>query len=124
MVIYGSVYMCRKCGFTGSRKLIKLARKCDKPTTRGQGNLDAYAVGKPPAGHKGWPYKRVHLCDNIVVNNVQTQVDRMHKKYKNEYEKKEKYVYEAEDDSAFEEDSQNIEYEPVACSSGSESDSD
>ena len=116
--------MCKKCGFTGSRKLIKLAKKCEKPTTRGQCNLDAYAAGKAPAGYKGWPYKRVHLRENIVVNNLQSQVDRMHKKYRNEYEQKDKYVYNAEDDSAFEEDSNDIEYEPVACSSRSESDSE
>ena len=48
----------------------------------------------------------------------------MHKKYKNEYEQMEKYVYEVEDDSAFEEDSQDIEYEPEVCSSESDSDSD
>ena len=48
----------------------------------------------------------------------------MHNKYKNEYEKQDKYVYEVEDDSAFEEDSNDIENEPAAGSSRSESDSE
>ena len=72
--------MCTKCGGTGSRKLIKLARQCEPPTDRGQQNIDAYAAGTAPAGYKGWPYTRVHLQENIAVNNVQTLVDRTHKK--------------------------------------------
>lgn len=71
--------MCTECGGTGSRKLIKLPGGCKKPTVQGQYNIDAYAAGTAPAGYKGWPYKRVHLSENVLVNNVQTLVDRMHK---------------------------------------------
>jgi len=93
MKIYGGIYMWTQCGATGSRKLIKLARPCEAPTSRGQQNLDAYAAGNAPAGYKGWPYKRIHLQENIAANNVQILVDRMHKKYKNEYERQDTHIY-------------------------------
>jgi len=102
MKIYGGVFMCIRCGGTGSRKLIKLARPCETPTVRGQQNVDAYAAGTAPAGYKGWPYKNVHLQENIAYNNVQTLVDRMHKKYKHQYEKQETYDIDA--DSAFDDE--------------------
>ena len=82
MVIYGGIYMCTKCGSTGSRKLMQLSRECKPPKTRGQQNIDAYAAGTSPAGYNNWPYKRVHLDENIAVNNVQTLVDRMHNNIK------------------------------------------
>ena len=91
----------------------------------GQHNIDAYAAGKPLAGYKGWPYARVHLQENIAVNNVQTLVDRMHKKYKHEYEKQDTHI-DVDNDSAFDEDpNQTDEYMPsVGSSGGSESESD
>jgi len=128
MKIYGGVYMCTRCGGTGSRKLIKLARPCEAPTYRGQQNIDAYAAGTAPAGYKGWPYKKIHLQENISVNNVQTLVDRMHKKYKNEYEKP--YVYDADDDSAFDDEPDHTDHtveeaeDLPPATGGSESESD
>lgn len=116
--------MCIKCGGTGSRKLIKLARKCAAPTSRGQYDIDAYAAGTAPDGYKGWPYKRVHLQKNTAVNNVQTFVDRMHRKYKHEYEQQETYI-DVENDSAFDGDPNQIEeYIPAIGTSGSELESD
>ena len=117
--------MCILCGGTGSRKLVKLARPCEAPTNPGKHNIDAYAAGKPPAGYKGWPYKKVHLQENIAVNNVQTHVDRMHKKYKHEYEKQE--TYDADADSAFEEgpdQSDEVAEDLQPVTGGSESESD
>ena len=117
--------MCTKCGGTGSRKLIKLAKPCEHPTSRGQQNIDAYAAGSAPAGYKGWPYTRIHLQENIAVNNVQTLVDRMHKKYKNEYEKQDTYI-DVDDDSAYDDGpNQTDEYmSSIGSSGGSESESD
>ena len=95
------------------------------PKTREQQNIGAYAAGTTPAGYKNWPYKRVHLDENIAVNNVQTLVDRMHKKYKNEYDKQNTHVYDADNDSAFDEDPEEMaQYEREECVSGSESESD
>jgi len=73
--------MCIKCGATGSRKLVKLAKDCKRPTQAGKINRDAYAAGKPLVGYEGWPYKRVHHNDNIVINNIQLQLDRIRKAY-------------------------------------------
>ena len=118
--------MCTRCGGTGSRKLIKLARPCEAPTSRGQQNIDAYAAGTAPAGYKGWPYKRVHLQDNIALNNVQTLIDRMHKKYKNEHEKHETYdvdaglAFDDEGPNPTDEEAENLPLAP----GGSESESD
>ena len=77
--------MCTKCGATGSRKLVKLARECERPTAAGKINIDAYAAGKPPPGYDGWPYKRIHHNDNIIINNIQMQIDRIHKAYEQQY---------------------------------------
>jgi len=81
VVIYGGIYLCVKCGATGSRKLVKLARECKHPTQAGKINRDAYAAGRPLPRYEGWPYKRVHHDDNIVINNFQMQLDRIQKVY-------------------------------------------
>jgi len=77
--------LCIKCGATGSRKLVKLAKECKRPTQAGKCNRDAYAAGRPLAGYEGWPYKRVHHNDNIVINNIQLQLDRIQKAYEQQY---------------------------------------
>ena len=75
----GGVYMCTTCGATASKKLEKLARPCQEPTTHGKYNRDAYKAGKPPAGFPKWPYKQIHLRENVIVNNVQLQIDQLHR---------------------------------------------
>lgn len=77
--------MCLKCGATGSRKLVKLARECKRPTAAGKINIEAYAKGRPPPGYDGWPYKRIHCNDNIIINNIQMQIDRIRKAYEQQY---------------------------------------
>ena len=77
--------MCIKCGATGSRKLVKLAKECKRPTAAGKCNIDAYAAEKPLTGYEGWPYKRIHHDDNIIINNIQMQIDRIHKAYEQQY---------------------------------------
>jgi len=72
--------MCTTCGATASKKLEKLARPCEKPTSHGKHNRDAYLAGKSPAGFPKWPYTRIHLRENVIVNNVQLQVDQLHRK--------------------------------------------
>ena len=72
--------MCTSCGGTAAKKLVKLARPCVKPTAHGKTNRDAYIVGKPPVGFPNWPYKHIHLRENVIVNNVQLQVDELHRK--------------------------------------------
>jgi len=125
MVIYREIYMCTKCGSTGSRKLINFFRECMPPKTRGQQNIDTYAAGTAPAGYNNWSYKCVHLDENSAVNNVQTLVDRMREKYKNEYDQQNTHVYDADNDSAFDEDPEEMaQYVPEVCVSGSESESD
>jgi len=85
VVVYGGIYMCTKCGATGSRKLVKLARECKRPTAAGKINRDAYADGRPLPKYDGWPYKRIHLDDNIIINNIQMQIDRIQKAYEQQY---------------------------------------
>jgi len=77
--------MCIKCGATGSRKLVKLARECKRPTAAGKINIDAYAEGRPLPKYEGWPYKRIHHDDNIIINNIQMQIDRIQKAYEQQY---------------------------------------
>ena len=84
--LYGGIYMCTSCGGTGSRKLIKLNRKCKKPTQKGKANINAYKVGKAPAGYPGWPYKRVHLMENEILNNIQHKVNQTRREYAHQYE--------------------------------------
>ena len=79
IIIYGGVYMCTTCGATASKKLEKLARPCQNPTSHGKHNRDAYKARKPPAGFPKWPYKQIHLRENVIVNNVQLQVDQLHR---------------------------------------------
>ena len=71
--------MCISCGATASKKLEKLARACTKPTSHGKHNRDAYIAGKPPAGFPKWPYTQIHLRENVIVNNVQLQIDQLHR---------------------------------------------
>jgi len=85
VVIYGSIYMCTKCGATGARKLVKLARECKLLRSAGKCNIDAYAAGKALTGYEGWPYKRIHHNDNIIINNIQLQLDRIRKAYEQQY---------------------------------------
>ena len=81
--------VCTRCGGTGSRKFVKLSKECISPTTRGQYNIEAYAGGEAPAGYKDWPYKRVHLNENIVISNVRILSDKMNlKMQKNSINKK------------------------------------
>jgi len=72
--------MCTSCGATASKKLEKLARPCVKPTSHGKHNRDAYLAGKPPAGFPEWPYAKIHLRENVIVNNIQLQIDQLHRK--------------------------------------------
>ena len=51
------------------KKLEKLARPCVRPTSHGKYNRDAYIAGKPPSGFPEWPYKQIHLIENVIVNN-------------------------------------------------------
>ena len=77
--MHGGVYICTKCGATAAKKPIKLAKTCVQPTSHGKYNKEAYLDGKAPAGFPGWPYKMIHLRENGVVNNVQYQVDQLHR---------------------------------------------
>jgi len=77
--IWWCIYICTRCGATASKKLEKLARPCQEPTSHGKHNRDAYKAGKPPAGFPKWPYKQIHLRENVIVNNLQLQVDQMHR---------------------------------------------
>jgi len=43
-------------------------------------NRDAYLAGKPPAGFPKWPYTKIHLRENVIVNNLQLQIDQLHRK--------------------------------------------
>ena len=79
IIIYGGVYMCISCGATAFKKLEKLALPCAKPTSHGKHNRDAYKAGKPPAGFPKWPYTKIHLRENVIVNNIQLQVDQLHR---------------------------------------------
>jgi len=45
----------------------------------GKINRDAYKAGKPPVGFPKWPYKNIHLRENVIVNNVQLQIDQLHR---------------------------------------------
>jgi len=71
--------MCIKCGATASKKLEKLAQECKEPTAHGKHNRDAYIAGKPPRGFPKWPYKQIHLRENVIVNNIQLRVDQLHR---------------------------------------------
>lgn len=75
--LYGGVYICTSCGATAAKKLIKLSRPCVKQTSHGKYNRDAYRDGKAPAGFPDWPYKQIHLRENVIVNNVQFQIDQL-----------------------------------------------
>ena len=56
------------------------------PSTSGEKNVNAYEQGGPPRGFPGWPYKKVHLMDTVIRQNVQLQVDQLHRKYTNQHE--------------------------------------
>ena len=71
--------MCISCCATAAKKLEKLARPCVRPSAHGKYNRDAYIAGKPPAGFPEWPYKQIHLRENVIVNNVQLQIDQLHR---------------------------------------------
>jgi len=71
--------MCVTCGATASKKLEKLARPCTKPISHGKYNIDAYIAGRPPAGFPKWPYKHRHLRENVVLNNIQLQINQLHR---------------------------------------------
>ena len=121
-IIYGGVYLCIKCGATASKKLIKLARPSEKPTTHGKYNKDAYIKGNAPAGFPGWPYTKTHLRENVIVNNVQYQVDQLYRQTLRQI-----YVPPNRDDAVqVEEVDQNgpsdVEVEPYEGSSSSDSD--
>ncbi len=36
-------------------------------------------AGKPPAGFPKWPYAQIHLRENVIVNNIQLQIDQLHR---------------------------------------------
>ena len=73
--------MCKVCGASASHKMVKLCQPCTRPTAHGKYNIKAYANGKPPRGFPGWPYKEVHLMDNVVVSHVQKQLNAIQKTY-------------------------------------------
>jgi len=80
IIVYGGVCMCTDCGATASKKHEKLARPCEQPTSHGKHNRDAYKAGNPPAGFPKWPYMKIHLRENVIVNSIQLQIDQMHRK--------------------------------------------
>jgi len=79
ITLYGGVYMCTTCGATASKKLEKLAIPCAKPTAHGKINTEAYIAGNPPTGFPKWPYEHIHLRENVIVNNIQLQIDQLHR---------------------------------------------
>ena len=40
---------------------------------------------RKPSGTIGGPYKCIHLDDNIIINNIQMQIDRIQKAYEQQY---------------------------------------
>ena len=71
--------MCTSYGAMASKKLEKLARPCQEPPSHGKHNRDAYKAGNPPSGLPKWPYKQIHLRENVIVNNIQLQVYQLHR---------------------------------------------
>ena len=33
----------------------------------------------PPSGFPEWPYTKIHLRENVIVNNIQLQIDQLHR---------------------------------------------
>jgi len=84
--LYGGIYLCKKCGNTSAKKLIKLQDPCEKPKAHGKYNLNAYKNGTKPRGFPKWPFSSVHMMDTVIYNNMQLKVYAMHRKYAHRYE--------------------------------------
>ena len=50
-------------------------------TNHGKFNINAYAAGTKPAGFPDWPYKKMHLMENVLVNNTQHKINQMQRAY-------------------------------------------
>ena len=84
--LYGGIYLCRKCGNTSAKKLIKLQDPCERAKAHGKYNLNAYKNGTKPRGFPKWPFSSVHMMDTVIYNNMQLKVNAMHRKYAHQYE--------------------------------------
>ena len=69
---------------------MELSVQCDIETcahfSHGAHNPKAHSKGEAPSGFPNWPYKRVHLMDNVLVDNIQQKIDQMQKAYSHQYE--------------------------------------
>jgi len=82
IVMYGGVYLCKKCGATGKLKFKLLSKACAPPQTAGQRNVKAFFDGKKLPTYPGWPFTRPAIpfqhkqtrADVLTVERIQQQV--------------------------------------------------
>jgi len=90
---YISLYLCKRCGNTSAKTLMKLQDPCGKPKAHGRYNLNAYENETKPIGFPKLPFTSVHMMDNVIYiyiyiyNNMPLKFNAMHRKYahQNEY---------------------------------------
>lgn len=86
ILVYEGMYVCKKCVSTPSNKLMNLSTPCTRPGIHGNINIKAYKKGTKLRGFPDWPYKSVHMMDNVIVNETQHEIDRMQRTYGHRYE--------------------------------------
>jgi len=97
---------------------IYLCLLCTRLTSHCERNIRAYVAGVSPVGFPGWPHKKVHLMENVIVNNILQKVDQIQRAYFHQYENPVSDGSESEGDQ----DVPTIDKEPYEGVSSSDSD--
>lgn len=85
IVLYGGVYLCRRCVSTASNKFVNLGKPYTRPTVHRSLSIKAYQKGTKLRGFTRWLYKSVYMMENATVNNIQQKIDQMQKAYAHQY---------------------------------------
>jgi len=83
LVLYGGVFLCKKCGSVAKQKMVKLSSPCGPPSTAGWRNRNAYYSNVKLPGYPNWPYKKCIIpyqhkntrTDAFTISRIQKQVE-------------------------------------------------